>query len=645
MFGRMLSVNPGNPDLYYDLSQSNQAFYDKVNVRVTDLSGHDRNAWINKFFSIGTSHESIHFSSVAGHVEATVDNFVCHITKLYAPDGSEGQYDVISIDIAGNPALTTGDILFVYIGTPAGKVITDRPYFRYVDSSDHEISEFNRDYCQYNYFIQFRVSSFKVNSPARAYIVLPESFWDKDSSGKPIDTDCSFYIAMPYVYNKSQVNGLLYVGGCGDLQYWNYTGSPAVKGNMVNLAAGDLNNFYYIPTKLYDNGEIIIWSGFEIAATYLQGDDVNYKLEVCRNDNGSSLGYSVSSSFDSGSTCLVTPYLWTKTTTAEASLRFKFTKAGTYIQLPLYHETLFSNGNTSNVANIARYATQALSDASTVECNTIVAKFKNTDVDKKVTVLKNSPAVDSNESFLGLYLDKTAAGTNPAFDNSWCNGDKVKDGISYYNGRRQLANGVKDSGIGNSTVYAAVVNFSDVDIVGTEYGYLLSEPNMNAFKGEFYSLVGYSKPLTTWQIQHIQQNYIDRHGEIGTGAMRLPILWYDPSWEFDGNPTISTDNDASLLTITQITGVYTGAFVSTIYGFIPPDRIRLRVTLPETSCISEVVVQTITEDTVFTAGTSEKTIYNIMQDIGSFISMKLTYKSGQTQSNDPIMIELLPITM
>ena len=644
MFGRMLSVNPGNPDLYYDLSQSHRAFFSSVGVRVTDLSGHNRNAWTNNFTVKSPTHESVSFNSIAGHVDATIDGFVCHITKLYAPDGSEGQYDVLSFDIPSNPAFATGDTLFVYVQSPAGKVITDRPYFRFVNSSDHEISENNRVRFQCNFFSGADVAYFRSNSPVKAYLALPESFWDKDSSGSPIDTTRSFYIAIPYVYDKSHVNGML-DPGLSKFQYWNYLGSPVIEGNMVNLSDSDLNDFYYEPTKIYDNGEIMIWSGFEIAAAYLQGKDVAYIVEVCRKDNGSSLGYSLSTDFDNGTTYFVAPYLWTKTTTAEVSFRFKFRKAGTYIQLPLYHDTLFSTGDPSNIANIARYATQAVTDAPGVACNTIVATFKNTDTDKKVIILKNSPASDSNESFLGLYLDKTAAGTNPAFDNSWCNGDKVKDGISYYNGRRQLSNGVKDSAIGGNKVYAAVVNFSDVDIVGTDYPYLISDQNMGSFKGEFYSLVGYNKPLTTWQVQHVQQNYIDRHGEAGTGAMRPSILWTDECWEYGGSGAVSTDSTSTLLTITQITGSYPGAIVSYKYGFIPPDRVRFRVSLPATSCISEVVVQTITEDTVFTEGTSEKTIYNIMQDIGSILSIKLTYKSGQTQSNDPILIEILPITM
>lgn len=644
MFGRMLSVNPGNPDVYYDLSQSHTAFSSSVDVRVTDLSGHDRNAWTNEFSISKPQHTNISFSPIAGRVDATTDSFVLHITKLYAPDGSAGQYDVLSIDIPGNPAIATGECMFVYVGTPAGKTITDRAYFRFVDSSDNEILESNRIKFQCNFFNQVRLSTFRSNNPVKAYLSLPESFWDKDGSGNPIDTNCSFYIAIPYVYDISKLNGLL--TSHTDFQYWSYDGSVnVVQGNMVNLTADTINKFYYEMIELYDNGEIVIWSGFEIAARCLQDKSVDFKMEVCRRDDGSSLGSSLSTGFNSGTTYLVTPYLWTKTTTAAVSLRFKFTAAGTYIQLPLYYDTLFSNGSTDNVANIARYSAQPVTDGGTTECDTIVSKFNNTDNDRKVIIFKNSPPFDSNESFLGLYMDKTASGTNPAFDNSWCNGNKVKNGISYYNGMRQLDSGVKDSTVYNFDVYAAVVNFSDVERTNSDYPYLLSEQNMGSFKGKFYSLVGYNKPLTTWQIQHIQQNYIDRHGEIGTGVMRPSVLWSDPCWEYGGGGAVSVSNTSTVLTITQITSSYPGAIVSSIYGFIPPDRVRFRVNLPATSCISEVVVQTITEDTVFTEGISEKTIYNITQDIGSFINIKLTYKSGQTQSNDPILIEILPITM
>ena len=203
------------------------------------------------------------------------------------------------------------------------------------------------------------------------------------------------------------------------------------------------------------------------------------------------------------------------------------------------------------------------------KCKTIITKFNNLKNGGTTNIMRNSAPSNDQESFIGFTVDPNSIQSDPAFDSIWNHGSQQKTGVSYLNGCKQSRlTGIKDQDLLNQTVVGAVVNLPDIQYQETTSGTLFSDRHLvngtvthyNAFDGKFYALIGWDKPLTTWQIAYATKKYIESRG--GDLNISKPLFEID-STTYSGGTVKNLGTYSDIINVPAVQSNYIWNFADT----------------------------------------------------------------------------------
>lgn len=499
MFGHLLSINPPEPELLFDIKREHKANSDYPEG-YPFLHDFSHNGCFATYQQNNLKSPELHYNSWVTYDNlfegAELKQGVWHITKLIpSTNDSNALFYCTLGDFKGYRhkfgiflSATAGEISTYYDAYPFSQALV--PGMNIVDLSN------------------------LAGAEAPWYFKISDATYNKDEAGNLLETDVDIYIVFFPILDESNCSGYgEYLIPKFDNYVWRKDSENIVisdNGLTVDITQADYHwNLRLTPSPYYEDDYIVVYSPefFNISCT--KNIAIMAEFRGATGESSETVGTvqvigrttGINSPFYGGAVF--------KETYDSVYLQFYFTAKGVFTMLP-YNNGGFTvpySGNNTNVATIQVSETVPFHDKC--ELQTLITKYRNTY--KGSSILYRNEVLSTSEDLLGIYGFRlnTYGEDKTNYSHRHCIADAAqgrwKNLVSYCN-NTIVTNQITDYELLNKDTVSAVVllnkEITSEDCSDTGSKLFSSRDGYNCFSGLFYYLIAFKERLTPWQIAY-----------------------------------------------------------------------------------------------------------------------------------------------
>ena len=532
MFSHLLSINPPQPELLFDVKREHKANSDFPDG-YPSLHDFSHNNCLATYQNGILKSPELYYNpwklTAPNRCEAVeLKTGVWHITKLTPP--TTNGYNSILFTCPSSTFIGLGTKFGVYISKPEGKEFGTSLLYNMNETNEEML--FSQSLFEGMNVID--LSGFHERSGFYWRLKVPESFYNRDENGGLLETETDFYVVFFPVLLESQCNGYgeYLIPKFNDSDFWNIEiASSTISNNglTLNNRGVNINSGKIVP--YYDNGKICVISPmfFNFRIDDLEDEASSYLLFNCVDSEGTpvledeTVNIHTTTLENNGSNisfygyCLnheeIFPEDLESVIAAGVHHNVGFYPPHNIITMLPYNNDKFTvqlSNDTNNHAKLMISDSEPFHDKS--ELQTLICKCRNTLSGSNSMLYRNEVQPPSQK--IGLYGIRFATTSETVTDNSFkacltdgglATTETRKSIVSYLDGR-VLGYEYGDYELLYKDIIMSVVllknEITDEDCVDTGSVLFGTRDAVNCFSGQLYYLIAFKERLTPWQIAY-----------------------------------------------------------------------------------------------------------------------------------------------
>lgn len=517
MFSRLLSINPPEPELLFDVKREHKANSDYPDG-YPSLHDFSHNDCFATYQSINLKSPELYYNPwYAAPAEQGIEytqlaTGIFHITKLGVKENFQ------QADMSANISLFKGfgSKMGIFISSDKPFDPENRPYVLINDSSGGHTQGWQALNAGMNVW---DLTDYPVNSNPDelfrgAYLVFPSSWWNLEEDGTPAITPCDIYLVFFPVLDESNCNGYgEYLISKFDNDSWTKNSELIViSSDGLTVDTTEAEHYYdirYVPQPYYEDDYIAVYSPEFLNISCAENRNIIAEPRGVKGDISEIVGTNLSIGRTTGTNSPFYGGVIFKESYDSVYYQIYFSAKGVFTMLPYNNDrfTVAYSGNNTNVATIRVSETVPFHDKC--ELQTLITKYRNTY--KNSSILYRNEVASTSEDLLGIYGFRlnTGAEDSTQYSHRHCILDAAqgrwKNLVSYCN-NTIVTNQITDYELLYKDTISAVVlldkEITSENCIDTGSKLFSSRDGINCFSGQLYYLIAFKERLTPWQIAY-----------------------------------------------------------------------------------------------------------------------------------------------